>query len=215
MQFAAHVSHTGQTLSDYMVSEPINRDIRKSIARCLVCWSKLNKRTVRKQRPATRQACTGHPKPPQFQHVSLMGLSEAQCSGRASPTGLSAKASSTREPQQKRKEQQYRRWRRTYNLYSFNAFPWWGSPTHNAPLSYINHKRGVAPYQKFVRIPSCMERWGLSITKDNNTIWNAIYPMLIKHPPPLNLQLCFLKVLVVEFCTFKTWLSTIADHLLK
>ena len=75
MQYAAHVSHAGQMLSEYMVSQPINRDIQKSRARWILCWSNLNKRTWTKERRATIQARTRHPKPPQFQHVSLMGVS--------------------------------------------------------------------------------------------------------------------------------------------
>jgi len=80
MQYGAHVSHMGQMLNECMVSGPIFRDIRKSIARCLVCWNKFNKRTWTKERRATLQTRTRYPKSPQFQHVSLMGLSEAQCS---------------------------------------------------------------------------------------------------------------------------------------
>ena len=66
MQFGAHVSHTGQTLSDYMVSEPINRDIRKSIARCLVCWSKLNKRTITKRDEQRDRRAQGTQNPHSF-----------------------------------------------------------------------------------------------------------------------------------------------------
>ena len=107
-------------LSKCIVSEPIFRDIRKSIARLLVCWSNLDKRTLTKERRATIQARTGHPEAPHFQLVSLVGLSGAQC-------------------------------------------------------SFTIHKsqtRGC-PYSKFGNsnlLPSCMERWGLSITKEINSI---------------------------------------------
>jgi len=80
IQYGVHVSDMGQILNEWRVSGPILRDIRKSIARWLVCWSKFNKRTLRKEKRATRQAWTRNPKPPHFQHVSLMGLTEAQCS---------------------------------------------------------------------------------------------------------------------------------------
>ena len=79
-QYGAHVSNIGQMLNEWRVSGPIFRDIRTSIVCWLVCWSKLNKRTLRKEKRATRQAWTRNPKRPHFQHVSLMGLTEAQYS---------------------------------------------------------------------------------------------------------------------------------------
>ena len=153
MQYGDHVTHMGQMLSKCIVSEPIFKDIRKSIARLLVCWSNLDKRTLTKERRATIQARTGHPKAPQFQLVSLVGLSGAQC-------------------------------------------------------SFIIHKSQIrgCPYPKFGNsnlLPSCMERCRLSITKEINIVSNAIYSSLHENRPPLSLQLCFLIVLVAEFCTLK------------
>ena len=142
----------------------------------------------------------------------------SEISGRASPAGLSAEASSTKEPWGKRNEQQDRRGQDTQSPHSFSKCPWWGSPRHNAPLPYINHKIGAAPYPKLGNgslLPSCMVRWDLSIPREINTISNAIYSSLRENRPPLNLQLCFLRVLVVEFFTLKTWLSNIVHHLLK
>ena len=106
----------------------------------------------------------------------------------------------------------------TQNPHNFNTFPWWGSPRHNAPLPYKNHKIGAPPNPTFGNgnlLPSCMERWGLSIPKEINPVSNAIYSSLRENRPTLNLQLCFLRGLVVEFCTLKTWLTNIVNQLLK
>ena len=134
-----------------------------------------------------------------------------EISGRASPAGLSAETSSTKEPEQKKDEQQYmyRCGQRTQNPHTFNTFNLWGSPRHNAPLPYKNHKIGAASNPTFGNgnlpfIISCMERWELSINKDINIVLNAIYSSLRENRPPLNLQLCFLRGLVVNVCTFKT-----------
>jgi len=44
-----------------------------------------------------------------------------------------------------------------------------------------------------------MGGWGLFTTKQINTIPIAIYSTVLENRPPLNLQLCFLKVLGREF----------------
>ena len=144
----------------------------------------------------------------------------SEISGRAPPAGLSAETTSTNEHEQKKDDQQYmyRRGQGTQNPHNFNTFPWWGSPRHNAPLPYKNHKIGAPPNPTFGNgnlLPSCMERWGLSIPKEINPVSNAIYSSLRENRPSLNLQLCFLRGLVVEFCTLKTWLSNIVNQLLK
>ena len=142
----------------------------------------------------------------------------SEISGRASPAGLSPEASSTKEPLERRNEQQDRREQGTQNPHTFNTFPWWGCPRYNAPLPYINHKIGAASYPKLGNgslLPSWMGRWGLSITKEINTILNTIYSTLGESRPPLNLQFCFLNVLVVDVCALNTWLSTIVNHVLK
>ena len=159
MQYGAPISHMGQMLNECMVSEPIFRNIQKSIVPWLICWSKPNKKTITKERRATIQPWRRHPKPAHLQQVSLMGLFEAQSSS----------------------------------------------------IFHKSQNKGC-PYPKFDNsnlLPSCIERWGLSITKEINTVSNATYSTLHKNRPLLTKKLCFLKVLGVEFCTFKTLLSTI------
>jgi len=59
-----------------------------------------------------------------------------------------------------------------------------------AQCSFIIHKSQIrgCPYPKFGNtnlLPSCMERWGLSITKEINIVSNATYSSLRENRPSL------------------------------
>ena len=58
-------------------------------------------------------------------------------------------------------------------------------------------------------------KMGALLNQGDQHISNTIYSTLRQSRPPLNLQLCFLNALVVEFCSLNTWLSAIVNHVLK
>ena len=134
--------------------------------RPLACLLKqTQQKNLKKRETSNKTGVDKEPKNPHFQHVSLLGLTEAQCS-------------STLHKSQNR----------------------------GCRLSHFSNGS---------LLPSCMGRRGLSITKEINTISNTIYSTLGESRPPLNLQFCFLNVLVEEFCSLNTWLSATVNHVLK